>query len=265
MLPDTIVDAIEVTRSAGIRYIWVDALCIVQDDPLSLKSQLPQMAQIYAQAVFTIVAAAAINADDGLAGVRSGSRKVVKNIIMLSELSLIVVPERFLNRQRYMELANSRWRSRAWTLQEELFSRRRLYFNADRVLWQCPSSFFQEDTVKEIPAAFMTEDDKTDFNFEVPWLTTDKEELDFLWYEQLVSEYSTRRLSFASDTLNALAGLTEEIRRTENISFFWGHSERWFVRSLLWQTSFEGSRNASFQRTTTASGQEIFTPFPTWS
>lgn len=265
ILPDTIADAIEVTRNAGIRYLWVDALCIIQDDPLSLQSQLPQMAQIYTQAIFTIVAAASDNADHGLAGIRSGSRNVEKNVITLSDISLILAPEKFLNRQREMELADCRWRSRAWTLQEELFSRRRLYFNANRVLWQCPSSMFQEDTVKEVHAAFVSDDEKSDFNFEVPWLTKDAEELDFMWYEQFVSEYSTRHLSFTSDTLNALAGLSEEIRRIGGISFHWGHPEKWFVRSLLWQTNFECTRNAGAQRTTTKTGQEILTPFPSWS
>lgn len=265
MLPNTIIDAIDVTRNAGIRYLWVDALCIVQDDSVALQSQIPQMARIYAQALFTIVAAAAENADSGLAGVQPRSRNVSKDVITLSDMSLIVVPERFLHQRRHMELRGCRWRSRGWTLQEELFSKRRLFFNTDRVLWQCSSSSYHEDTVKEIPAKYMEDDEDSDFTFEVPWLTKSATELDFMWYEQFVSEYSTRRLSFASDTLNALAGLCEEISRSSGIFFTWGHPERWFVQSLLWQTNYECARNAGMQRTTTAGDMEILTPFPTWS
>lgn len=265
ILPNTIVDAIDVTRNAGIRYLWVDALCIVQDDPVALQSQIPQMARIYAQAVFTIVAAVADTADHGLAGVRLGSRTVSKDVINMSDMSLIAVPEIFLHQGRHMELRGCRWRSRAWTLQEELFSKRRLFFNTDRVLWQCSSSTYHENTVKEISANYIEDDEDSDFTFEVPWLTKSATELDLMWYEQFVSEYSTRRLSFAADTLNALAGLCEEISQSSGISFTWGHPDRWFVQSLLWQTNYECARNAGTQRTTTPGGTEILTPFPTWS
>ncbi|KAF8246851.1 hypothetical protein K440DRAFT_503036, partial [Wilcoxina mikolae CBS 423.85] len=54
-LPKTIQDAMEVTREMGFRYLWVDALCIVQDDPVEVKTQILQMNKVYGQAAFTII------------------------------------------------------------------------------------------------------------------------------------------------------------------------------------------------------------------
>jgi hypothetical protein len=196
ILPNTIVDAIDVTRNAGVRYLWVDALCIVQDDPVMLQSHIPQMARIQEQGIFTIVAAAADNADNGLAGVRPGTRTIIKDMITLHNLSLIVAPvpphldhgeQMVLDVRGHSRFGAFRWRSRAWTLQEELFSRRRLYFGADRLLWQCPCGLYQEETVKEVPAACVSNHQRGELLDIDPWLTSTIMDIhfDFVLYDQL--------------------------------------------------------------------------------
>jgi hypothetical protein len=81
-LPRTISDTITVCKELGIRYLWVDRLCIRQDDPWSNKViQLDQMTAIYKQASLTLVAAAGDDANYRLSGVsRRGvnSQKVCK-------------------------------------------------------------------------------------------------------------------------------------------------------------------------------------------
>jgi hypothetical protein len=57
----------------GLRYLWVDRLCIVQDEPTHLREQLQQMASIYANSYFTIIAADGYDANYGLPGVDSDS------------------------------------------------------------------------------------------------------------------------------------------------------------------------------------------------
>ena len=68
-LPKSIQDSILITRLAGVRYLWVDRFCIVQDDPADKVRQLPAMASIYANAYFTIVATDGTEVDVGLPGV----------------------------------------------------------------------------------------------------------------------------------------------------------------------------------------------------
>ncbi|KAF6804772.1 tol protein [Colletotrichum musicola] len=56
-LPKTIRDALEVTRGLNVRYLWVDIVCVVQDDEADRREQICQMDMIYGHAAVTIVAA----------------------------------------------------------------------------------------------------------------------------------------------------------------------------------------------------------------
>ncbi|EEU45276.1 uncharacterized protein NECHADRAFT_8562, partial [Fusarium vanettenii 77-13-4] len=58
-LPQTIRDAFQVARSVGVGYIWIDSLCIVQDDKEDVAREMAKMFQIYFNSCFTISAASA--------------------------------------------------------------------------------------------------------------------------------------------------------------------------------------------------------------
>jgi hypothetical protein len=64
----------DLVEAVGERFLWVDSLCIVQDDPEIRDEQIQIMDLIYGNALFTIMAATGDNADAGLPGVRWGSR-----------------------------------------------------------------------------------------------------------------------------------------------------------------------------------------------
>lgn len=72
-LPRTIKDAIHVVRLLGERYLWVDALCIVQNDENTRKHLIDNMAAVYANALLTVVAAEGKDADSGLNGIQGVS------------------------------------------------------------------------------------------------------------------------------------------------------------------------------------------------
>jgi len=90
-IPATIRDAIALVQGVGERYLWVDALCIVQDDLVSKGVHLTQMGLIYSLATFTIIAAAGEDADAGLPGVLSVTRMVQQDTIELSGKKLLTV------------------------------------------------------------------------------------------------------------------------------------------------------------------------------
>lgn len=64
-LPLTLRDAVKVTRSMGIRYLWIDALCILQDSPDDKSREIARMGQIYKNSTATIIAATAKSASEG--------------------------------------------------------------------------------------------------------------------------------------------------------------------------------------------------------
>ncbi|KAJ4291608.1 hypothetical protein N0V90_009503 [Kalmusia sp. IMI 367209] len=77
-LPRTITDAMTACRKLGQRFLWIDRLCIIQDEPLHIKSiQLDQMGAIYRQAKFTIVALAGDGATYGLPGESAASMSLI--------------------------------------------------------------------------------------------------------------------------------------------------------------------------------------------
>ncbi|KAE8347136.1 heterokaryon incompatibility protein-domain-containing protein [Aspergillus arachidicola] len=65
-LPLTFQHAIHVTRQLGVKYLWIDSLCIVQDDSEDWREQCPRMAEIYHNAYITLAASAAPNPRAGL-------------------------------------------------------------------------------------------------------------------------------------------------------------------------------------------------------
>ncbi|CAH0047729.1 unnamed protein product [Clonostachys solani] len=74
LIPKTIQDAITITQLVGERYLWVDSLCLVQNDPEDLRHGTSVMDLIYEQSILCIVAAGGKDANAGLRGAGPGSR-----------------------------------------------------------------------------------------------------------------------------------------------------------------------------------------------
>lgn len=139
VIPKTIRHAMGLVKELGERYLWVDSLCIVQDQDTG--HELANMGAIYDRATLTIVAATAWDADGGLRGLRgiSGPRHLSAVGDDMSEYldrdSMIWVCVNHSLLQTYP--ANTPENSRAWTFQEGQFSRRMLIFCDQTVIWKC--------------------------------------------------------------------------------------------------------------------------------
>ncbi|CAG8978197.1 hypothetical protein HYALB_00011432 [Hymenoscyphus albidus] len=64
-LSKTFQDSIQITRSLDIKFLWIDSLCIVQNDPSDWEKETVKMAQIYSQAYLIIAAASASSGSMG--------------------------------------------------------------------------------------------------------------------------------------------------------------------------------------------------------
>jgi hypothetical protein len=129
-LPATIADAIEVTRQLGERYLWIDQVCINQGNAHETRAQIQNMCQIYAQALLTIVALSSQGADSGLPGGNAARPRE------LHHLSAMVNGYRVIARKiaSVEQFATTYWNTRAWTMQEAMFSRRCLCFTDEEVI-----------------------------------------------------------------------------------------------------------------------------------
>ncbi|KUJ13989.1 uncharacterized protein LY89DRAFT_736992 [Mollisia scopiformis] len=92
LLPRTIQDAINCVREIGRDFLWVDALCIIQDNDNDREMQILQMDRVYDNALLTIISAPPTLANstpyDGLPGYRAGSRAFRQDIARVQALDL---------------------------------------------------------------------------------------------------------------------------------------------------------------------------------
>lgn len=109
-IPWTIRDAICLTRRLGERYLWVDALCIIQDDGENKSDAIANMDAVYNHALVTIVASSGTDANAGLPGVRPGTRKSRQQPFQIQrDLRIMAVG------QGIQHLDKSTYSTRAWT------------------------------------------------------------------------------------------------------------------------------------------------------
>lgn len=139
-LPQTILDAIEVTKTLGFEYLWVDALCIMQDsagaaERYDMNQELATMDQVYQNAVMTIVAACVPSVADGFLKDRLGSGK------SCFDIPCRLNPEHFfvahIQEHTMYDDKSEPINTRAWTFQEQLLSPRLLIYASHTLQWRC--------------------------------------------------------------------------------------------------------------------------------
>ncbi|OQV02741.1 hypothetical protein CLAIMM_07886 [Cladophialophora immunda] len=198
-LPRVLEDAITITKALNFRYLWVDRLCIRRNNKHEFHRELKNMASLYRAAQLTIIALHGNSADDGLPGISTARRDVqpcleVGGCRLVSTMGTL---ESARNRSKYI--------TRAWTYQEEVSSRRRLYFTHQQLYFKCGTS----STCETIAAHGSLEE----FFVEptVAYFGGTKHELDeFDRAWEHISQVSRRSLTYESDRLNAVLGLLEE-------------------------------------------------------
>ncbi|MCJ1399147.1 hypothetical protein MMC11_002349 [Xylographa trunciseda] len=227
-------NAIVITRELGERFLWVDSLCICQDDLRNKASHISNMNHIYKQAVVTLVALHTANASSFLPGVEPYERTRLQRIERIHFMRMTtLLPD-------VSELKNL-YASRAWTYQEELLSRRLLYFSEHQVYFCCLRSNYSEDTYEDDPDHWYCRSGQllTDF---YPYTL-------FEWWKKTVSEYSTRLYTFPADRYDAFDGVANEVAERWNYSSIHGLPVNHFISALCWQHKYDGgaaSRNVCY-------------------
>lgn len=184
-LPQTIRDAIRVTQEAGVRYLWVDALCILQDDPDDKASIISKMGPIYGGATLTIIASANADPHEGLPGMGTADRSVAQDKVKIQGITLAVALHD--PRRPIPDIDDSVWSSRAWTFQERALSARHVYFTRSQMVFKCAHSGVMLEEAVPVP----------DPTFRHPGIE-DKSETDLLslvWQHPSLSRFPNKGIS----------------------------------------------------------------------
>lgn len=239
-LPKTISDAVTLTKKMGKRYLWVDSLCIVSNDPQDKAIQIPAMTSVYGNAMLTIIAAAGEDADHGLPGL--GSFRPGHKVADLGRYQIV---ESYLSASQ-RSIQGTTWATRAWTYQELLLSGRCLIFLETHVEWLCRCTEWFEQFDFE----------HTNFNFKSTWLEPEQPlGLYISNYEVFVGEYTRRNLTFETDIVDAFAGIMAAI----DDELFWGIPYSRFCQFLAWVVNVVPSADNPDQR------RDCGLPIPSWS
>ncbi|KAH7384143.1 heterokaryon incompatibility protein-domain-containing protein [Phaeosphaeria sp. MPI-PUGE-AT-0046c] len=238
-VPKTFIDALYLAEILAITHIWIDALCILQDDPEQLMKHMSHMEEVYSSAILTIVSDTP-SADTGIPGISTPRWPPQASFTWAGTTYLST-------RKTFGEALNeSPWEKRAWCLQEKIFSKRLLILTEAQAFYHCGAATWFEDTVLEEKANISGPVHMRQKAM-VGRKGSDKKSIYSIAYEahreyfmrnfwSLVQIYSKRDISFETDTLRAFAGILKSVE-AEFGPAIWGTPSFEFARGLTWLQS----------------------------
>lgn len=226
--------------------IFYSIQCISQNNSEEKHRMISQMDQIYANAFFTIIAAAGEDCHEGLPGVSSCHRPLRQEVTVRGTT--------FLELGRWpgnIELSESTWASRAWTYQEGFLSARRLVFLANQAFYLCNGMCVRESVQQRFQGAHQVSIGA------FRHITPQHRDKSVHHFMRQVEEYSKRHLSYEEDSLNAFLGVlnfyTRSTAETRSpiMHLFWGLTvdkveESDFRVHLQWYHTAPAARRTGF-------------------
>jgi hypothetical protein len=256
-LPSVFKDAIIMTRQLGIGYIWIDCLCIIQDDKLDWDIESSRMGQIYSGALCNFGACAAADSLSASVGYEKHDVKDVglfvkrdTRALHLPAVSIVRRNHRNLyyayTNQMHPKLALSSLVRRGWVLQERLMSTRSIYFTS-HLGWECAEVVACEAFPAGMPAVPVTApwgNVGTPFKINnlLGYILPDSSnarninegtEIERKWL-CVAERFQSCRLTFEDDRLPALSGLAQCFHSVLHDEYLAGVWRNDLYRSLLW-------------------------------
>ncbi|GLA25380.1 hypothetical protein AnigIFM63326_002080 [Aspergillus niger] len=262
-ISETILDAIRVCLAMGYQYLWVDALCIVQDCEPDKIVELGKMASIYSGAILTICVMSAKSATEGFlrqAYPNCSDHQSIRtwHADIRDELSQFVTG--FLEiRSDFSDddIFDSPILKRGWTFQEALLSPRLVMFSAhgQRPALRCSTHTVQSDGGR------ITAHPKTLVNLgEVEQVVERARSEDKYWREysiqsakaeewvKVVQQYSRRSLTFSEDKMPALMGIVSEWESLFMPGKYWaGLWSTTLAKDLIWKVNRRSSPRSAYE------------------
>jgi hypothetical protein len=258
-LTKTFKDAIVFSRKLGVRFLWIDSLCIIQDDSHDWAREAGRMASIYENALLTLAAASSSNSRGGLFRTSNPGTLLPhdENILAGFQADQREIYIRRFPSPTFFEYGakadgdgTSPLLKRAWVFQERILSRRILFFTPWELVFECRVS-----NSTESGQSWINSRAKHDFTIAYE-PNTSRAELATLW-RRVVQEFTHLQLTMEKDTLPAMAGLAKRIQQSQAIDteYFAGLWRDTFIEDMLWEAALSMSDNP----------QRVNPSIPSWS
>jgi hypothetical protein len=225
-LPPTLRDVILISRRLGFEYVWIDALCIIQDsiDAEDWKRESANMANIYGNAALTIAASAAHRTSDGILSTPIPPTTLTCALpydLPNGQIGTVYVIPYPIRRSVFREdsIDKEPLELRGWTLQEKLLSPRILRYESKQMSWECRSTKINSNG--PLQESFVRLDNRDGSGETRNWQRT-------------VEDFSGRNLTHNSDKLSALSGYASFLHFKTPDLYLAGLWKRNLFAHLLW-------------------------------
>ncbi len=247
-LSNTFRDALSITRRLGLRYLWIDALCIIQDSPVDWQRESSRMGEVYRNALFTISATGAEDSHRGCFQLRSAplldSVKIDCHLDDGSDCKVYirVQTDHSDTNSFYDDGQAAPLNDRAWCLQERLLSRRILHYGKEQMFWECHKLSLLEDGSQCEGWSWK----KRDFDV---MRTCNLDQLSQVQVGQIteavytdwrstIKRYTARSLTRGTDKLPGLSGVANLIHAFTGDQYLAGLWRKDLPWELMWSASF---------------------------
>jgi len=224
-------DVLALARAHEIRYVWIDALCIIQGDAADWERESKRMEQVYENAAATIVAG---RADDARSGFIANDSRPDATPCAIPIGSDPARGELFVALPRSRAVGPVE--TRGWCFQEAALSRRAIIYGAEQLIFRCRTGVIAEDFGMKRALTKTASPGSSEGAFiaaiNAPPETRSEKTLNE-WYH-VVSQYSMRRLSNPHDVfaaVSSLARLTQGVLESRYLAGIW---ENDVVPGLMW-------------------------------
>jgi hypothetical protein len=265
-LPATIRDCLVIAATLSIQYIWIDAICIIQDSASDWATESTKMGGIYYGSLLTIAAMASSHSDGGCFNEISRPRFSdniyeeapwrteyprsdligLENILEEGSKSRLYLvtgesdPGYFASDIRYEEeIENGPLSKRAWVFQEQVLSRRIIYYAQSQLFWDCEHCRLSEDNWAQTQASQIY----PITTYEEPMSTHEVIEE---WYLGAVETYSARSLSHITDKLVAISAAAKATYLNRHVEYCAGLWKDCIMTGLLWTRRGPGRKSRRY-------------------
>jgi hypothetical protein len=238
-LPQIFQDTIKIAYHLGMEHLWIDSLCIIQEDDHSdWKNESQNMDKIYSCAFLNISATMSLDGSESLFKERSWGSFVPSEI----ELEVDGLFQKYYVLDGdiwYDEITNAPLTKRGWVFQERFLARRVLHFGERQMGWECRELDALEMFPEGLPrASVMSSMSKPKVASMMATLTQQSDQtpdLEFvrLW-QNLVTEYSKCRITYSEDKLIAFAGVAKCMMKARTDHYAAGMWGKRMVYDLAW-------------------------------